>query len=201
MRAAKPKTKTRNRAVKEQALIQAATKLFAAGGYESTKTREIAALAGCAEGLIHRYFKGKAGLLLAIVQSRITQEVSDISAQIPLAGNLKDEIRQLVRWEVERMWSDRDFLKIVMPRALLDPAIGRVVNRMGPERRCEIISARLRTFKKSKDLRAEDIRAIAEFVGSIGYLFGFLRPVLLQQNRKLSRQTADSITDILVRSL
>jgi AcrR family transcriptional regulator len=201
MRAAKPKTKTRNRAVKEQALIQAATKLFAAGGYESTKTREIAALAGCAEGLIHRYFKGKAGLLLAIVQSRITQEVSDISAQIPLAGNLKDEIRQLVRWEVERMWSDRDFLKIVMPRALLDPAIGRVVNRMGPERRCEIISARLRTFKKSKDLRAEDIRAIAEFVGSIGYLFGFLRPVLLQQNRKLSRQTAGSITDILVRSL
>jgi AcrR family transcriptional regulator len=201
MRAAKPKTKTRNRAVKEQALIQAATKLFAAGGYESTKTREIAALAGCAEGLIHRYFKGKAGLLLAIVQSRITQEVSDISAQIPLAGNLKDEIRQLVRWEVERMWSDRDFLKIVMPRALLDPAIGRLVNRMGPERRCEIISARLRTFKKSKDLRAEDIRAIAEFVGSIGYLFGFLRPVLLQQNRKLSRQTAGSITDILVRSL
>jgi AcrR family transcriptional regulator len=201
MRAAKPKTKTRNRAVKEQALIQAATKLFAAGGYESTKTREIAALAGCAEGLIHRYFKGKAGLLLAIVQSRITQEVSDISAQIPLAGNLKDEIRQLARWEVERMWRDRDFLKIVMPRALLDPSIGRVVNRMGPERRCEIISARLRTFKKSKDLRAEDIRAIAEFVGSIGYLFGFLRPVLLQQNRKLSRQTADSITDILVRSL
>jgi TetR/AcrR family transcriptional regulator, regulator of cefoperazone and chloramphenicol sensitivity len=201
MRAAKPKTKTRNRAVKEQALIQAATKLFAAGGYESTKTREIAALAGCAEGLIHRYFKGKAGLLLAIVQSRITQEVSDISAQIPLAGNLKDEIRQLARWEVERMWRDRDFLKIVMPRALLDPAIGRVVNRMGPERRCEIISARLRTFKKSKDLRAEDIRAIAEFVGSIGYLFGFLRPVLLQQNRKLSRQTAGSITDILVRSL
>jgi AcrR family transcriptional regulator len=201
MSAAKDKGKTRNRAVKEQALIEAATKLFAAQGYESTKTREIAALAGCAEGLIHRYFKGKAGLLLAIVQSRVSQEVADISAQVPLADSLEDEIRQLVRWEVERMWSDRDFLKIVMPRALLDPAIGRVVNRMGPERRCQIISARLRTFKKSKNLLAEDIRAIAEFVGSVGYLFGFLRPVLLQQDRKLSRQTADSITDILIRSL
>ena len=201
MSAAKGKGKTRNRAVKEQALIEAATKLFAAQGYESTKTREIAALAGCAEGLIHRYFKGKAGLLLAIVQSRVSQEVADISAQVPLADSLEDEIRQLVRWEVERMWSDRDFLKIVMPRALLDPAIGRVVNRMGPERRCQIISARLRTFKKSKNLLAEDIRAIAEFVGSVGYLFGFLRPVLLQQDRKLCRQTADSITDILIRSL
>lgn len=201
MRATKARTKTRNRAVKEKALIQAATKLFADQGYESTKTREIAALAGCAEGLIHRYFKGKAGLLLAIVQSRVSQEVADISAQVPLADNLEEEIRQLVRWEVERMWSDRDFLKIVMPRALLDPAIGRVVNRMGPERRCEIISARLKTFKKSKNLLAEDIRAISEFVGAVGYLFGFLRPVLLQQDRKFSRQTADSITDILVRSL
>ena len=76
--------KTRNRAVKEKALIQAATKLFADKGYESTRTRDIAALAGCAEGLIHRYFQGKAGLLLAIVQSRISQEVSDISAQVPL---------------------------------------------------------------------------------------------------------------------
>ena len=201
MNKAKSKVKIRNRAVKERALIRAATKLFAGQGYESTKTREIAALAGCAEGLIHRYFKGKAGLLLAIVQSRISQEVADISAQVPLARNLEDEIRQLVEWEVDRMWADRDFLKIVMPRALLDPAIGRVVSRMGPERRCEIISARLRTFKKSRDLLAEDIRAIAEFVGSIGYLFGFLRPVLLQQDRKLSRRTADSITDILVRSL
>lgn len=201
MSAAKARPKTRNRAVKEKALIQAATKLFADKGYESTKTRDIAALAGCAEGLIHRYFQGKAGLLLAIVQSRISQEVSDISAQVPLADNVKDEIRRLVRWEVERMWADRDFLKIVMPRALLDPAIGRVVNRMGPERRCEIISARLKTFKKSKTMLAEDIRAIAEFVGSVGYLFGFLRPVLLQQDRKLSRRTADSITDLLVRSL
>jgi AcrR family transcriptional regulator len=201
MSAAKARAKTRNRAVKEKALIQAATKLFADQGYESTRTREIASLAGCAEGLIHRYFKGKAGLLLAIVQSRVSQEVADISAQVPLDDTLEEEIRQLVRWEVERMWSDRDFLKIVMPRALLDPAIGRVVNRMGPERRCEIISARLRRFKKSINMLAEDIRAIAEFVGSVGYLFGFLRPVLLQQDRKLSRQTADSITDILVRSL
>jgi AcrR family transcriptional regulator len=201
MSAAKSNGKIRNRSVKERALIRAATRLFAGQGYESTKTREIAAMAGCAEGLIHRYFKGKAGLLLAIVQSRVAQEVSDISVQVPMAHKLEDEIRHLVEWEVDRMWADRDFLKIVMPRALLDPALGKMVNKMGPERRCEIISARLRTFSKSRDLLAEDIRAIAEFVGSIGYLFGFLRPVLLRQNRKLSRRTAASITDILLRSL
>jgi AcrR family transcriptional regulator len=58
----------RNRVVRERALLAAASKLFASRGYEATTTREIAARAGCAEGLIHRYFKSKAGLLLAITK-------------------------------------------------------------------------------------------------------------------------------------
>src|SRR5436309_15559789 len=59
-------TRTRDRSAKQQALIVAALKLFAEKGYEVTTTREIAACAGCAEGLIHRYFGGKAGLLTAL---------------------------------------------------------------------------------------------------------------------------------------
>jgi len=66
MNRSKPaKGRTRNRAAREAALITAAGKLFASRGYEATTTREIAACADCAEGLIHRYFKGKSGLLLA----------------------------------------------------------------------------------------------------------------------------------------
>jgi AcrR family transcriptional regulator len=46
----------RDRAGKQRALMMAALHLFAAKGFEATSTREIAAAAGCAEGLIHRYF-------------------------------------------------------------------------------------------------------------------------------------------------
>jgi len=60
--------RTRDRAGKQQALIVAALKLFASKGYDATTTREIAACAGCAEGLIHRYFSGKAGLLPALME-------------------------------------------------------------------------------------------------------------------------------------
>jgi AcrR family transcriptional regulator len=61
---------TRDRAAKKQALIRAALGLFASKGYEVTTTREIAASAGCAEGLIHLYFRGKAGLLAAMIAGR-----------------------------------------------------------------------------------------------------------------------------------
>ena len=60
--------RTRDRAGKKQALIDAALKLFASKGYDATTTREIAACAGCAEGLIHRYFSSKAGLLPALME-------------------------------------------------------------------------------------------------------------------------------------
>jgi hypothetical protein len=66
-----PKRK-RDRAGKQRALMLAALRLFATKGYEATTTREIASAAGCAEGLIHRYFKGKAGLLPALVEYQIS---------------------------------------------------------------------------------------------------------------------------------
>ena len=61
----------------------AALKLFASKGYEATTTREIATCAGCAEGLIHRYFRSKAGLLSALIGHRISKEVADLDAPRP----------------------------------------------------------------------------------------------------------------------
>src|SRR5438874_3882532 len=108
--------RVRNRAAREAGLIAAACKLFARRGYERTTTREIAARAGCAEGLIHRYFNGKAGLLLAIIHSRVSQEVAELGDKLPLPERLEDEILQLVNWELDRMWEDRDFLSVIIPR-------------------------------------------------------------------------------------
>src|SRR5712691_9332199 len=131
MIAVNPVGRKRNRAARERALILAGSKLFASRGYEATTTREIANCAGCAEGLIHRYFHGKAGLLLALIQFRTSEEVVDLSEKLERASNLEDEILQLVKWEVDRMWQDRDFLRVIVPRATLDPALRPVVRRRG----------------------------------------------------------------------
>src|SRR5882672_4138518 len=102
----------RDREGRRRALVQAAMKLFAQRRYEPTTTREISAKAGCAEGLIHRYFDGKAGLLAAIVDSRVSQEVINLNENLAIAPSLEEEIRQLVEWEIDRMWEEREFLKI-----------------------------------------------------------------------------------------
>jgi AcrR family transcriptional regulator len=81
--------RTRDRVAKQNALLQAALKLFAGKGYEATTTREIAAAANCAEGLIHRYFSGKAGLLTALIEYHFSQEVADLGRELQPAAACK----------------------------------------------------------------------------------------------------------------
>ena len=123
----------RDRAAKQQALIVSALKLFASKGYDATTTREIASCADCAEGLIHSYFRGKAGLLSALIKDRISQKWRIWRTTCPPARSLKDEYLQLVDWAVEHMWADREFLRVAMPRAVLDPSFGRALRRVSPQ--------------------------------------------------------------------
>jgi AcrR family transcriptional regulator len=190
----------RNRAARERALVLAAGKLFASRGYDAATTREIAALAGCAEGLIHRYFKGKAGLLAALIQHRGTQEVVDLNERLPLAPTVEEEINQLVNWELERMWADREFLRVIIPQALLDPALGRLLRETRPQIRGRAIGERLKKFKECQTLSNSDLEALAQFVSVMGFMFGFMRPVVLRQDREDARKMAAAIARLLGRT-
>lgn len=198
----RPKRKrTRDRAGKQQALIQAALRLFARKGYESTTTREIAACAGCAEGLIHRYFDGKAGLLVALVEHRISQEIVDLNNQLRPAPNFADEFTQLVDWEVERMWESRDFLRVFIPRAIVDRAIAGVMNRAVVSVRTPAIRERLRRYQPCLTLPQDELETLAQSVGMLGLIFGFMRPLVLGQDRLRAKQMAATIARILIRSV
>jgi len=192
--------RTRDRAGKQQALIVAALKLFASKGYDATTTREIAACAGCAEGLIHRYFSGKAGLLPALMEYRISQEVADLAHHVLPSHSFEDEYLQLVNWALERMWGDREFLSVAIPRALLDRDFGQVLRRAGPLQMARAIGARLKKFKECRVLSDADFDALVQSVSVMGFMFGFMRPAVLRQDRKSAAKTATAMARLLVRS-
>lgn len=191
----------RDRDAKQQALIVAALKLFASKGYDATTTREIATCAGCAEGLIHRYFKSKAGLLSALIGYRISQEVSDLAHHLGPARSFKDEYLQLVDWAVQNMWADREFLRVAIPRAVLDPSFGRALLRLGPQQKARAIARRLRKFKECKALPATELDAMIQLITVLGFMFGFMRPAVLRQDRKIAATRASTLARLVVRSL
>jgi AcrR family transcriptional regulator len=195
------KAKALDRAGRERALIAAASKLFASRGYEATTTREIAKVAGCAEGLISRYFHGKAGLLLALFQLHITEQAVELNDTLPPADTLEEEIVQLTEWVVEHMWSEREFLKVVVPQVLLDPALGEDVIRTGPVRRGLLIAERLKKYDKGRALPAEEVRALAEAISCLGLVFGFMHPTGRVVSRENGKAIALTIGKMLSRSV
>jgi AcrR family transcriptional regulator len=191
----------RNRRARELSLTVAATKLFARRGFEATTTREIAIEAGCSEGLIHRYFGGKDGLLVSIVRDRASQEAGDFGHTAWPAATIEEELAQLVDWEMERAWSDREFLKVVVRQSIVDSEFSKSIRSIVLKEKGNAIQERLKRFPEGRDLPEEELEALAHFVISTGFTFGFMRPVVLRQDRIQAANTASLIVKMLGRSL
>jgi len=189
-----------NRPAREQALVLAASRLFASSGFEATTTREIALEAGCAEGLIHRYFGGKYGLLLAIIDRRTAEEFHDLDRRLPPADTLEDDILQMIEFDIDRMWNDREFLRVVIPRAFFDRHLALLLSSV-PSHRTAAIRQRLRKFEAGRGLPEPELESVATFIAVVGFMFGFMRPVSLGHDLQDSRQMAKNIATILVRGL
>lgn len=193
--------RTRDRAAKQGALFQAALKLFASKGYEATTTREIAAAAHCAEGLIHRYFSGKAGLLAALIEYHFSQEVADLGRELQPGRNLQAEFIQLVIWEVERFWKTQEFRKVIISRSFVDPRVAEVMKRSGIFVRADAIRERLQRYSCCSALPGEQVQALAQAVGMLGLIFGFMRPIVLGENRLRAKRMAIIVAKMLVQSV
>ncbi|HEY1463951.1 MAG TPA: TetR/AcrR family transcriptional regulator [Terriglobales bacterium] len=188
--------RVRNRDARERALIEAAGKLFADQGYEHTTTRQIAAKAGCAEGLISRYFQGKAGLLRKLVELQLSRKDG---APAALPPTMKEEIGRMLEEEVQRFWDDREFLKMVVPQMILDTALGRQLQDLS-ERRAKGIIDRLQTYDECKKLSADELSALATSIIGIGSLFGFWRSVALGHDRQHAQQMVKAMGSVIARA-
>jgi len=193
--------KGKNRAAREEALILAAGRLFALRGYESATTREIAIEAGCAEGLIHRYFSGKAGLLLALIQQRVSREVDDMSKHVRPRPTLAEEVLQLVAYEIDRKWEEREFYKVIIPRAIVDPSIGHMLRQHALGRRAHAVVERLKNLQAKAAVSATDLETLAHFIGILGFVFGFYRPAVLGGERAQSKEIGLRIAQLVARDL
>ena len=181
----------RDKELRRQALIDAATAVFAERGYDCATTREIAERSGCAEGLIHRYFSGKRGLLLAILEARGGQVEEDFAASLPDQPTVEEEIKQILLWHLETMWERRDFMRVAASQAAIDSEVGRTINEGAHNERVRLTEAKLRRLQRACRVRTGvDLEAIAQAISGLGFALGFSFQVSLGQNRRLARRIA-----------
>ena len=187
----------RDRKAREDSLLAAAARLFASRGYEATTTREIAAKAGCAEGLISRYFKGKAGLLHALIGAHVVSRHTSRDVPMPMTRDFEEEIVRLIAAEVEQTWQDREFYKAIIPPALQEgeaaPNLSQAALAMGNER----VVRQLHQSRHCRDLSDQQRASLARFINVNGFIFGFWYPVALGQDRDMARQSALAMASLM----
>lgn len=191
-----------DREARYRALIEAATTVFAETGYDAATTRTVAERAGCAEGLIHRYFGSKRGLLIAALDGKCEALVELFRDGLPDRDTLEDEIATLLLWQLQTATSRERFMRVSLSQAAIDPEIGaNVMARLAGEHR-RLMREKLQRHRDAGRLRADiDLDAAAETVGALAFYFGIMEQVVMGIAPERVRENARGAAAIVARGL
>jgi AcrR family transcriptional regulator len=198
------RARRRDKEATKCALVEAAVEVFAERGYDGATTKEVAARAGVNEGLIQRYFAGegvggKAGLLDAILTGLCGQRLTACRAA-PAAGCPETEIALFLKHEVEQAQSNRDLLRVMLSRALLDPELARRMKQHYNDSRIPFLVDRLRPYQADGRLDAAiDLRTLAETVAVFAFGLGFMQQLVFAEDRARLEALAASTAATMIR--
>src|SRR6187431_1963475 len=93
---------------KREAILRAATSVFAHNGYFNSKVADIAREAGVADGTVYLYFKSKEDILHSIFDRSVEKALGDARTQIEALSDPKEKLRRIALLHLERLGADRD---------------------------------------------------------------------------------------------
>src|SRR5260221_8605603 len=108
------------RADKREAILRAATDVFAERGFFNAQVADVARAAGVAAGTVYLYFRGKDDLLVSIFEKTMREAIADGRACVAPLRDPADQLRAIARVHRDRMGRDRS-LAVVCQGELRQP--------------------------------------------------------------------------------
>ncbi len=93
---------------KREAILKAATQVFAQRGFFQSQVADIARAAGIAAGTVYLYFRSKDDLLVSIFERTMKETLAEGEAAIAEVADPRERLRRIARLHLERMGRDRD---------------------------------------------------------------------------------------------
>jgi AcrR family transcriptional regulator len=195
------KTRRHDKAATKRALLEAAVEVFAAHGFDGATTRDVAARAGVNEGLIQRYFGGKAGLLEAIVGG-LCSEKATACRLAPSCGCLETEITLFLKHEVAQAGANRNFMRVLLSRAIVDPDLARMMKQHYKTSRLPVLVERLRVFQAEGKLdAATDLEKLAATMAAFAFGLAFMQQVVFAEDSDYLDAILASTAQTIVRGI
>jgi TetR/AcrR family fatty acid metabolism transcriptional regulator len=95
------------RADKREAILRAATDIFAERGFFNAQVADVARAAGVAAGTVYLYFRSKDDLLISIFERTMREAIADGRACVAPLTDPVEQLREVARVHLERLGSDR----------------------------------------------------------------------------------------------
>ena len=190
------KQRLRDRAVTTASLRQAAMQVFAARGYDAATTREVATAAGVSEQLIQRYFGGKAGLLLSIMELYAERDRAGGFGTPAPGDTVAAEIKSFLLFHLERERQAGEFARVAIYRSIVDEKVAAEIARMFTESREPFVLARLRSLKLRGLIRADaDLPAAAHALSTLSFTLAFNDQMLFRRTGRALRRVISVVAE------
>jgi len=104
-----PRKSSRNGASgKREAILRAATGVFARNGYFNSKVADIARAANVADGTVYLYFKSKEEILHSIFDQNMAEAIASGRKLIEKISDPGEKLRRIATLHLERLGADRE---------------------------------------------------------------------------------------------
>lgn len=196
------KKKKRDKDGSKQRLLEAALQIFSSRGYDAATTREIAATAGMSEVLIQRYFDGKAGLLLAIMNTYACQQEQEACSLVREGQSFRAEIESFFQTLLSRGCRDNAFHKVLLSRAVVDENVGRELQKHCYESSVSTLKKRMKHFQGQGKLRkGDDAEALALAIAISGFAMNAVGKVIFQLDDETVLKASKALSKVIARGL
>lgn len=93
---------------KREAILRAATHVFALKGYFNSKVSDIAGEAGIADGTVYLYFKSKDEILHSIFDRAMAEFIDEGKQEIDRLADPGEKLRRIAQLHLEKLGADRE---------------------------------------------------------------------------------------------
>lgn len=93
---------------KREAILSAATRVFAQSGYFNSKVADVARVAGVADGTVYLYFRSKEEILRSIFERSTTDALAEGRRLLAEIVDPREKLQRIARLHLERLGADRD---------------------------------------------------------------------------------------------
>lgn len=164
------KGKKRDRSASEDRLLTAGLEIFSKHGFDGATTRMIAKKADVNESLIARYFDGKEGLLVSIIE-KFLEEMMVRELPYPPQNTLGEELELYVKDRIDQGCMHDDFAKIIFSQCLVNKKFKKRVMETIPMQLDERLITRVQALANAGKLKSQtDVHQLCQDVDT--YLDG-----------------------------